>query len=63
MQHISYMARACVLAAAFVFVPVVALAGSDGSFSGTVVDPSGSSVTSGPARSAWSSRTPKAATS
>ena len=44
MQHISYMARACVLAAAFVFVPVVALAGSDGSFSGTVVDPSGSSV-------------------
>ena len=44
MQHISYMARACALAAAFVFVPVVALAGSDGSFSGTVVDPSGSSV-------------------
>ena len=44
MQHISYMARACVLAAAFLFVPVVALAGSDGSFSGTVVDPSGSSV-------------------
>ena len=45
MQHISYMARACALAAAFfIFVPVVALAGSDGGFSGTVVDPSGSSV-------------------
>ena len=41
MQHISYMARACALAAAFVFVPVVALAGSDGRFSGTVLDPSG----------------------
>ncbi len=44
MQHISYMARACALAAAIIFAPVVALAGSDGSFSGTVVDPSGSSV-------------------
>ena len=44
MQHISYMARACALAAAFIFVPVVALAGSDGSFSGTVIDSSGSSV-------------------
>jgi hypothetical protein len=44
MQHISKLARACVLAAALVSLQVVAIAESDGSFSGTVIDPSGSSV-------------------
>ncbi len=44
MQHISTYARACVLAAALVSMQVVAFAESDGSFSGTVIDPSGSSV-------------------
>jgi hypothetical protein len=39
MQHISNMARAC-LAASLISVPVAAFA-SDGSFSGTVVDPRG----------------------
>ena len=45
MQHISTYARACVLAAALVSAQAVVLgADSDGSFSGTVIDPSGSSV-------------------
>ena len=45
MQHISSYARACVLAAALVSAQAVVLgADSDGSFSGTVIDPSGSSV-------------------
>ncbi len=45
MQHISSFARSCVLAAALVSVPAVVVgADSDGSFSGTVIDPSGSSV-------------------
>ncbi len=41
MQHISKLARAGVLAAALVSLPVVAFAESDGSFSGTVIDPVG----------------------
>ena len=48
MQHISTFGRACVLAAAllatFVSTPAIVLAEADGSFSGTVVDPSGSIV-------------------
>ena len=76
MQHISKFGRACVLAAALVAAilsaPVVAIAENDGSFSGTVIDPSGSSrvggdgrrrATNAPARSASSSPMPTAATS
>ena len=44
MQHISNLARACALVAALMSVPTAAFADSDGSFSGTVIDPSGSSV-------------------
>ena len=44
MQHISSLGRALLMAAALVSTSAVVFADSDGSFSGTVVDPSGSSV-------------------
>jgi len=45
MQHISSLGRALLMAAALVSTPAVVFAAdSDGSFSGTVIDPSGSSV-------------------
>ena len=45
MQHISSLGRALLMAVALVSTPAVVFAAdSDGSFSGTVIDPSGSSV-------------------
>ena len=43
MQHISSLGRALLMAVALVSTPAVVFAAdSDGSFSGTVIDPSGS---------------------